>query len=91
MLGVDPIVALAAVGAPVPGLAELAPTINAECRVALDRESAEGGADLIVAGSIDDIAEGLAAYVAAGVTDLRLGITARHDDERLATAMTSPS
>lgn len=51
----------------------------------LDREGVSSGADLTLAGSIDDIVEGLAAYVEAGATDLRIAITARNDDERRAT------
>lgn len=43
------------------------------------------GADLTLAGSIDDIVEGLAAYAEAGATDLRIMISARNDDERWAT------
>ena len=54
-------------------------------RAMLDREGVQSGADLLVAGTIDDVVEGLAAYVAAGVTDLRVAIAARTDDEREAT------
>ncbi|MGH9008048.1 MAG: hypothetical protein ACRDV6_10135 [Acidimicrobiales bacterium] len=43
-------------------------------RRVLDLEGVESGADLLLAGSLDRIAEGLAEYVAAGVTDLRIGI-----------------
>lgn len=54
-------------------------------RGVLDREGVRSGADLTLAGSIDHIAEGLAAYAAAGATDLRIMISARDDEERLAT------
>jgi 5,10-methylenetetrahydromethanopterin reductase len=54
-------------------------------RATLDREGVESGADLLLAGSIDDILEGLAAYADAGATDLRIGIAVGDDDERLAT------
>ena len=40
---------------------------------------------ITLAGSLDDIIEGLAVYAAAGVTDLRLMIASRNDDERAAT------
>ena len=48
-------------------------------RAMLDREGIEDPTDLILAGSIDEIAEGLAAYADAGATDLRLGILAPDD------------
>lgn len=54
-------------------------------RRALDREGVASGADLTLAGTMDDITEGLAAYSDAGVTDLRIAIAARNDDERAAT------
>ena len=54
-------------------------------RAALDREGVVSGADLIVAGSPDDILEGLAAYADAGASDLRVMISARTEEERLAT------
>lgn len=54
-------------------------------RRVLDREGVASGADLTLAGSLDDIIEGLAVYAAAGVTDLRLMIASRNDDERAAT------
>jgi F420-dependent oxidoreductase-like protein len=54
-------------------------------RRVLDREGVASGADLIVAGDIDVVVEGLAAYAAAGATDLRIAISARTDDERDAT------
>jgi F420-dependent oxidoreductase-like protein len=57
----------------------------ASYRAALDREGVASGADLTVAGAPDDIVEGLAAYAEAGATDLRLMITARTEDERVAT------
>lgn len=49
-------------------------------RAMLDREGLSDPADLILAGSMDQIADGLAAYVDTGVTDLRLGIYAPDDD-----------
>ena len=54
-------------------------------RRALDREEVVSGADLTLAGSIDEIVEGLAAYATAGATDLRVTISSRNDDERSAT------
>ena len=54
-------------------------------RQALDREGVASGADLTLAGSVDDIVEGLATYSAAGATDLRLMIASRNDDEFVAT------
>ncbi len=51
----------------------------------LDREGVASGADLMLAGSIDHIADGLAAYAAAGATDLRIMIHADDEDERMAT------
>ena len=54
-------------------------------REALDREGVESGADLTLAGSFDDITEGLAAYARAGATDLRISIAGRNVDERTAT------
>jgi 5,10-methylenetetrahydromethanopterin reductase len=54
-------------------------------RRALDREGVARGADLLLAGTIDDIVEGLAAYARAGATDLRLGIHTGDPDERDAT------
>ncbi len=54
-------------------------------RTALEREGVESGADLILAGGADDIAEGLGAYADAGATDLRIMISARTEEERLAT------
>jgi 5,10-methylenetetrahydromethanopterin reductase len=54
-------------------------------RQALDREGVESGADLTLAGSIDDIVEGLDRYADAGATDLRIMIVAGNDDERQAT------
>jgi len=43
-------------------------------RRVLDLEGVATGADLVLAGSLDLIAEGLARYVAAGATELRIGI-----------------
>lgn len=57
----------------------------ASYRTALDREGVASGADLTVAGTPDDILEGLAAYAEAGATDVRLLITSRTDQEREAT------
>jgi 5,10-methylenetetrahydromethanopterin reductase len=54
-------------------------------RAALDREGVDSGADLILAGTADDILEGLAEYADAGTTDLRIVISARTEEERLAT------
>jgi F420-dependent oxidoreductase-like protein len=54
-------------------------------RLALDREGVASGADLLLAGTIDDIADGLADYAAAGATDLRLVVNAGDPDERDAT------
>lgn len=45
-------------------------------RAMLDREGIEDPTDLILAGSIEEISDGLAAYVEAGATDLRLGVLA---------------
>lgn len=45
-------------------------------RAMLDREGIEDPTDLILAGSMDQITEGLQAYIDAGATDLRLGIYA---------------
>lgn len=54
-------------------------------RRVLDLESVAGGADLMLAGTIDDIFDGFATYVDAGVTDLRVAIFARTEDEQSAT------
>jgi F420-dependent oxidoreductase-like protein len=54
-------------------------------RAVLDREGVDGPADLLVAGSLDDVAEGLAAYQAAGVTDLRLAVSAPTPDDEART------
>jgi 5,10-methylenetetrahydromethanopterin reductase len=43
-------------------------------RAVLDREGVASGADLFLLGSMDEIVEGLERYVAAGATDLRIGI-----------------
>lgn len=45
-------------------------------RAMLDREGIDDPTDLILAGSIDEISAGLAEYVEAGVTDLRIGVLA---------------
>ena len=57
----------------------------ASYRGALDREGVESGADLLVAGSEMEIIDGLRRYVDAGVTDLRISIVARTQDERAGT------
>lgn len=44
-------------------------------RAMLDIEGVESPADLLVAGSVDDVVEGLQAYIEAGATDLRIGIS----------------
>ena len=54
-------------------------------RAMLDREGIEDPTDLILAGSMNEIADGLQAYVEAGATDLRLGIYAPDDDHAQAT------
>jgi 5,10-methylenetetrahydromethanopterin reductase len=54
-------------------------------RRVLDLEGVAGGADLMLAGTIDTILAGFTAYADAGVTDLRVAISARTDEERLAT------
>jgi len=54
-------------------------------RAALDREGVASGADLILAGSIDEIIVGLAAYADAGATDLRVMVASRNEDERAST------
>ena len=43
-------------------------------RAVLEQEGVESGADLLLAGSMAKIVEGLHRYVAAGVTELRLSI-----------------
>jgi 5,10-methylenetetrahydromethanopterin reductase len=54
-------------------------------RAALDREGVASGADLIVAGPPDAVVEGLAAYAAAGATDLRVTLGPGDPDEQAAT------
>jgi alkanesulfonate monooxygenase SsuD/methylene tetrahydromethanopterin reductase-like flavin-dependent oxidoreductase (luciferase family) len=54
-------------------------------RRALDREGVASGADLLLAGTTDDVVQGLAAYARAGATDLRLAVHAGDPDERDAT------
>ena len=54
-------------------------------RSVLDFEGVESGADLTLAGTAELVLEGLAAYAAAGATDLRIVISSRTDDEREAT------
>lgn len=49
------------------------------------REGIAEPTDLVLAGSMDDIATGLAEYVDAGVTDLRIGVAAPDDDHLQAT------
>ena len=48
-------------------------------RAMLDREGIEDPTDLILAGSMSEITDGLMPYVEAGATDLRLGIYAPDD------------
>lgn len=67
----DPIAARAAAA---PGAANYAALPS--YRAMLDREGIEDPTDLILAGSIDEISAGLARYVEAGATDLRLGVAA---------------
>ena len=54
-------------------------------RAMLDREGIDDPTDLILAGSMSEIADGLASYVAAGATDLRLGIYAPDQEHARAT------
>lgn len=54
-------------------------------RAMLDREGVDDPTELILAGSMNEIADGLAAYAAAGATDLRVGIYAPDDEHALAT------
>lgn len=54
-------------------------------RAMLDREGISDPTELILAGSMAEIAEGLAAYAEAGATDLRLGIYAPDDAHAQAT------
>lgn len=54
-------------------------------RAVLDREGVDGPADLLVAGSLDAVTAGLATYVAAGATDLRLAIAAPTPDDEART------
>lgn len=54
-------------------------------RRVLDLEGVDSGADLVLAGSVERIVEGLGAYVDAGVTELRLGIGTRDERVRNAT------
>lgn len=54
-------------------------------RAMLDREGVDSGADLLVAGSPEEVREGLAAYVEAGVTDLRIGIFSSSPRDHAAT------
>lgn len=51
----------------------------------LDREGVADPTDLILAGSFDQIMTGLAEYVEAGATDLRLGVSAPDDSHAQAT------
>lgn len=44
-------------------------------RAMLDIEGVQSPADLMVAGSFDEVVEGLRAYVDAGATDLRIGLS----------------
>jgi len=54
-------------------------------RAMLDREGVDDPAELILAGTMDQIADGLAAYAEAGVTDLRLGVYSPDDAHTRAT------
>ncbi len=54
-------------------------------RRVLDLEGVAGGAELMLAGTIDNILDGFARYVDAGVTDLRVAIFARTAEERSTT------
>ena len=54
-------------------------------RAMLDREGVTDPTELILAGSMDQIADGLLRYAEAGVTDLRLGIAAPDDAHRAST------
>jgi 5,10-methylenetetrahydromethanopterin reductase len=54
-------------------------------RGVLDFEGVESGADLTLAGTPEDVLEGLARYAEAGATDLRLAVSSRTDEEREAT------
>jgi F420-dependent oxidoreductase-like protein len=49
-------------------------------RRVLDLEGVTSGAELLVAGSLDQVAAGLTAYVEAGVTDLRIGLGSSDPD-----------
>lgn len=66
----EPQVALDAARAMTKGYAELP-----AYRAMLDIEGVESPADLLIAGSFDDVLEGLQAYIDAGATDLRMGIS----------------
>lgn len=54
-------------------------------RAMLELEGITDPGDLLLYGTMDDIAEGLQPYVEAGITDLRIGVKARNDEERDAT------
>ena len=54
-------------------------------RAMLDREGVESGADLLVAGTAEEVRDRLAAYVEAGATDLRVGIFSVSPDDHAAT------
>ncbi len=49
-------------------------------RRVLDLEGVTSGAELLVAGSLDQVAGGLTAYAEAGVTDLRIGLGSSEPD-----------
>lgn len=51
-------------------------------RAMLDREGVDDAVDLVLAGSMSEIADGLARYVEAGATDLRIGVIAPDADHR---------
>jgi 5,10-methylenetetrahydromethanopterin reductase len=54
-------------------------------RRVLDLEGVESPADLLLAGPMERIVDGLAGYVEAGATDLRVAIDSANDAERKAT------
>jgi len=54
-------------------------------RAVLDVEGVASGADLTLAGTSEDVVQGLARYAEAGATDLRIVISHRTDEEREAT------
>ena len=94
VFGVDPIVALAAVDAEFPALAEMGTSVvplagrhplalAAQARTA--QSALDGRFTLGIGTSHQMVVEGFAVYATAGATDLRVMISARNDDERSAT------